>query len=64
VLKPFKQSVYYQAQHAVATLHRNQMRLPCDNPIPANLIVSVGNSAITGFATIWRRKILQADFWS
>jgi len=28
VLKPFKQSVGFQEKHAVATLHRNQMRLP------------------------------------
>jgi hypothetical protein len=29
VLKPFKQSVDFQEKHAVATLHRNQMGLPC-----------------------------------
>jgi hypothetical protein len=29
VLKPFKQSVGFQEKHAVATLHRNQIRLPC-----------------------------------
>jgi len=28
-LKPFKQSVGFQEKHALATLHRNQMRLPC-----------------------------------
>jgi len=29
VLKPFKQSVGFQEKHAVATLQRSQMRLPC-----------------------------------
>jgi len=29
VLKPFKQSVGFQEKHAVATLHRSKMRLPC-----------------------------------
>ena len=29
VLKPFKQSVGFQEKHADASLHRNQMRLPC-----------------------------------
>jgi hypothetical protein len=29
MLKPFKQSVGFQEKHAVATLHQNQMRLPC-----------------------------------
>ena len=31
VLKPFKQSVGFQEKHAVAMLHRSQMRLSCND---------------------------------
>jgi hypothetical protein len=31
VLKPFKQPVGFQEKHAVAMLHRSQMRLSCND---------------------------------
>jgi hypothetical protein len=35
---PFKQSVGLQEKHAVATLHRNQIRLACDGDRVAEVL--------------------------
>ena len=38
MLKPFKQSGGFQAQHTVATLYRNQMRLPCSQEVTSQYV--------------------------
>jgi hypothetical protein len=46
VLKPFKQSAGFQEKHAVAPLHRNQMRLP--SPVTGKIKYATGKKLCFG----------------
>jgi len=57
VLKPFKQPVGFQEKYAVASLHRNQVRLPCGFAV---LYASVRNALL--WEAVGRFRQIKKDF--
>jgi len=60
----FKQSVGFQEKYAVATLHRNQMHLPCGNVVSMLTRQIFSNTFPSSFLISTITRVLQAQYVS